>query len=63
MNFYQAIEAAKNKAKELWKLCYVYEGDNSNFHVSSDYKKGWLYRIYPGGRQELSIKGNELLRL
>jgi hypothetical protein len=62
MTFPGAISEAVRVAKEARQLCYVIERhDGDGYTTTFEYQKGWLFKAYPGGRKELSVRGNELV--
>lgn len=57
------VEVVVETAKDTGRLCYVVKRQNGDDYVTTfEYRKDWLFRAYPGGRRELSIKGNELVQ-
>lgn len=59
----EAISKAFHTAKKTGRLCYVVKRQNGAGYVTTfEHRKSWLFRAYPGGRRELSIKGNELVQ-
>lgn len=61
MNLISFMGEAIKAAKQSGKIFYVC-GDNGNYRITSSYQDVWLFRVWPGGRKELSIKGNELVK-
>lgn len=60
MTFKVAMTRAINLARNTEKLLYVYER-NGEFEISNDYRRGWLFLAYPGGRKELSLAGAQMV--
>lgn len=58
----KAMGETIQKAKRLERLCYLYRRQDGSFYTSFEYRNGWLFRAYPGGRKELSTRGNELVK-
>lgn len=61
MNLISFMAKAIKAAAESGKIFYVC-GDNGSYQLSSEYQKVYLFKVYPGGRKELSVRGNELVR-
>jgi hypothetical protein len=59
MTFLEAAASAVRMAKDVYKLCYVFEL-NGEYLISSEYVDNWLFAAYPGGRKILSIAGKKL---
>jgi hypothetical protein len=44
------------------RICYLYKRRSKySFQASYHYWNDWLFKAYPGGRKQLSIRGKELL--
>lgn len=58
--FFESMDKAIKSAKDNDKLCYVYliEGE---YRQSFTWFDDWVFRVYPGGRKELSIRGKRIL--
>jgi hypothetical protein len=61
MKYALAIQTCKTLAKSAGVLNYVYLID-SEFLVTSEYQKDWLFKAYPGGHTILSVAGHELAK-
>jgi len=63
MTILEAISKAFHTAKKTGRLCYVVSRlDGDGYLTTFEYRNDWLFRAYPGGRRELSIRGNELVQ-
>ena len=62
MSIIEAMAKAITTAKDNSKVAYVYE-INSQFIVSAEHGRGWLFKVYPGGRKELSTQGAVMVRI
>lgn len=60
MTILEAMQKTITEAKTSGNLCYLYEKDDG-YWVSTQYQKDWLFRAYPGGRKELSMRGSKLV--
>jgi hypothetical protein len=60
----KAMVEVVNMAKEHDRVCYLYQsrGGFCEFGASFLYWSDWLFKAYPGGRKQLSVKGNELFQ-
>lgn len=61
MTIIEAMGKTIKQAKTTDNLCYLYLRD-SNYRVSSNYEKDWLFQAYPGGRKILSSEGNRMVQ-
>lgn len=59
-SIYHAMKYAIDAAKRENKLCYVSDC-NDGYLVSFNWSDNWLFRAYPGGRKELSMKGKNVI--
>jgi hypothetical protein len=53
---WQAVKIAERE----FSICYVLPRAGY-YQISCAYESGWLFRVYPGGRKELSAEGTKLL--
>lgn len=61
MTILEAMQKTIDGAKSSGKLCYLYENE-AGYFLSYQYRHNWLFRVYPGGRKELSTYGNKLVQ-
>lgn len=62
MTFVEACVQAAEKSKKYETIIYVYYSSES-WVIGPAYKKGWLFKAYPGGRKVLSMDGKTLLSM
>ena len=54
-----AIRETKQRARESQRLLYLYF--NGQYTITPTYESDWLYKAYPGGRNQLSPRGKKKL--
>lgn len=59
----EAIKMFIEMAKKEKQICYLYfyNFPMGVFGACFEYWDDWLFKAYPGGRTELSVKGKEIL--
>jgi len=66
MSILESIVETEKLAKQSGKLYYLYSRKSKKnkeqvYFISHIYWKDWLFRVYPGGRKELSRSGKEIV--
>ena len=56
-----AMADVVNMAKDKGKLCYLYYSVGK-FKASFICWQDWIFKAYPGGRKELSLRGKRILK-
>jgi hypothetical protein len=59
-----AMVETVNEAKKLGRVCYLYlmNMGTKPYGISSTYHAEWIFKAYPGGRKQLSIRGTKLAK-
>jgi len=61
--FLLACQLAVDLAKKHNCVQRVYRaGETTIFYPHPEYRTDWLFKAWPGGRKELSLRGTELLK-
>lgn len=60
----QAMSRAAQMAEEQNRLMFLYQCKlgSGEWAISETYHHDWLFKVYPGGRQQLSLKGSEVYK-
>jgi len=56
----EAMADVVKMARDEGKLCYLYYSAGK-FEASFIYWQDWIFKAYPGGRKELSLRGKRIL--
>lgn len=60
MNFIEACEEAKRLSEKNGVVFFVKNG-STMWDISPNWKHGWMFKAYPGGRSILSVYGKDAL--
>lgn len=60
--FLQTAKSAIEQAKKEGVLYYVYFWEDEYYTLPTWYE-GWIFRVYPGGRKEFSVRGKRFFGL
>ena len=61
MNFRQACKEAARRAVEEFCAFYVYDNSPRMWGITSIYRKGWLFKVYPGGRSIYATEADKYM--
>ena len=61
--FQEAMDETAKHAEQEDRVMYLYKanGGNVRWNISFRYWDDWLFKAYPGGRKEVSVRGSKLL--
>jgi hypothetical protein len=62
MTFNEAVVNAVRISKAQFEIAYIYEKEDGTFQVGTKYEEGWIFRAYPGGRTDASMRGAQLIQ-
>jgi hypothetical protein len=60
-NMLEMMTLVEEKAIETGRLIYLFQL-RDGFDYCFNFMPGWLFKVYPGGRKQLSIEGSKLLK-
>jgi len=62
LSFVQAMKETVDCARVSGHCYYLFKSKSQGWLISAHYWNDWLFKAYPGGRKQLSVDGNALLR-